>query len=221
MSYLDSIRFIKERKVNLINGIPTNFQTLKQVLPAWDINTTTIVAAATGAGKTSWAWRHAVEDVVEFVIAHPEIEVEIYYFSLELKRLELDIKLFQKLLYKRFNKVYSKNLIMGLLEERLTDEEINYIEVECKPYLDFLNSKVQIIDYTSTPNSVFSYLCDQIAGKQGYKFVIIDTVNAFSADAGESKMESIKKWNQDYALKVFRNEYNCTVLQVAQIDFVL
>lgn len=51
MSYLESLEFIKKRQANEINGIPTKFDTLKLVLPAWDINTTTIVAAATGAGE--------------------------------------------------------------------------------------------------------------------------------------------------------------------------
>jgi replicative DNA helicase len=218
MSFKNSLKFIKQRQANEINGIPTKFETLKRVLPAWDINTTTILAAATGAGKTSWAWRHAVLDVLDFVKEHPEIEVEIYYFSLELVRLELDIKVFSSLLYEKFHKTYNKTIFTGLTDERLTKEELDYLNNECREYLEFLESKVHIIDSANTPNSAFAYLVEKVAKKAGYKFIIIDTVNAFSADAGENKMDSIKKWNQDYALKVFRNQFDCTLVQVSQID---
>ena len=122
------------------------------------------------------------------------------------------------MLYEQYNKVYPKHIFTGLTEERLTPEEIDFIEVKSKQYLDFLHSKVHIIDSATTPNSAYAYLVNAVASSPGYKIIIIDTVNAFSADAGENKMESIKKWNQDYALKVFRNEHDCIVVQVSQVD---
>lgn len=108
--------------------------------------------------------------------------------------------------------------MLGLTEERLSDEEISFLEKDCKPYLDFLDKTLTVIDTAATPNTMFASLVDTINEEDDYKFVIVDTVNAISADSGESKMDSIKKWNQEYALKIFRNEKNCTMFHLQQLD---
>lgn len=47
----NALDYIKVRRDNEINGIPTNFKKLNKVIPAWDINTTTIIAASSGVGE--------------------------------------------------------------------------------------------------------------------------------------------------------------------------
>lgn len=169
--------------------------------------------------KTSFIWKYAVVDVVNYLYKNRDVSAHIYYFSLELKYTEVYNKLFSDLLYKNFKKIYSRDILLGLGEERLTDEEIDFIETKCKPYLDFFDSIVSIIDTSCSPDSMVLYLTTEMETRENeFKFVIIDTVNAISADSGEQKMESIKKWNQDYALKIFRNENNCTVINISQLD---
>lgn len=218
-SYKNAIKYIIERRDNPINGIPTTFQKFKQILPAWDKNTTTIFAAGTGAGKTSWAWKHAVVDVIIYLFKNRHIKGKIYFFSLELKYTEVYVKLFSDLMYRKFGKFYSRDLLLSTKEARLTDEEINFLQYDCKEYLDFFDSIVTIIDSVTTPDKMYLTLVEDIAERDDdYKLVIVDTVNAMSADSGESKIDSIKKWNQEYALKVFRNAENCTLLHLTQLD---
>lgn len=50
-SHTNALNYIKRRRSNLINGIPTNFKAFKKILPAWDVNTTTILAASQGVGE--------------------------------------------------------------------------------------------------------------------------------------------------------------------------
>lgn len=50
MSYLDTINLLETRRTAKFNGIPTTFQSLRKVLPAWDKGTTTIISGGTGTG---------------------------------------------------------------------------------------------------------------------------------------------------------------------------
>lgn len=221
MSYKETLKLIKDRSEKEFNGIPTTFKTLKKVLPTWDHHDSIILTSSTGVGKTSFIWKHAVMDVIETLKSHPSIDGHIYYFSLELTKHELYIKLFSGMLKEKFNREFTRDYLMGYEDQKVTKEELDFLEVESNKLLDFIDKKVTIIDTATTPNKVFMYLADKISDEidpNRFNFVVIDTVNAFTADSGENKQESIKKWNQDYALKVFRNQKGCVVINISQQD---
>lgn len=50
-NYKNALAYIKERRDNPINGIPTAFTKFQEIIPAWDKNTTTMLAAGTGVGE--------------------------------------------------------------------------------------------------------------------------------------------------------------------------
>ena len=215
----NAMSFIKERQDRQLNGILTNFKNFGRILPAWDVNTTTILAGKSGDGKSSWVWEHAVVQVIDFIYKNPNVTSHIYFFSLELKYTELYIKVFATLLYKRFNKVYPREIFIGIGEERLSQEEIDYIEVECKPFMTLLDKHVTIIDLDLTPSGILVEAVSRMQNSTDeYKFVIIDTVNAIGIEPGSTKQESMKLWNQEYALKKLRNERNCIVINIMQLD---
>jgi replicative DNA helicase len=225
MSYLDTLELLKQRKDNEFNGIPTSFGTLKKVLPTWDQRDSIIVSASTGVGKTSFVWRHAVLDVVDFLKNNPLYDAHIYYLSLELNKHELYFKLFTGLLEEEFQKPFTRDYLLGYAEKRLTDKEYYFLEEQCSELLIFIDKKVTIIDTATTPNRILGYLSEKIptVNKPDPYFlniIITDTTNALSSDSGESKMQTIKKWNQDYALKVFRNEKACLVINIQQQDLL-
>lgn len=222
MSYLETITLLKSRQKKDFNGIPTLFESLKEVLPSWDHRDSIIVFAATGTGKTNFVWKHAVLDVVSFIKNQSKIKVHIHYFSLELSRHEMYMKLFSSLLKEAFNKTFTRDYMLGYLEERMTNEEFFLLEYKSKEMLEFLDNHVTIYDEPYTPDQAYLKLCETIPkdlDEDTYNIVIIDTVNAFTANSGENKTESIKKWNQDYALKGLRNNRNCTVINIMQQDF--
>lgn len=69
------------------------------------------------------------------------------------------------------------------------------------------------------PEDIAKSLLNQISEKDyEYKIIIIDTVNAIGIQEGMNKQESMKYWNQEIALKTFRNENNCTVINIMQLD---
>jgi hypothetical protein len=223
MSYKETLKIIKQRQSSEFNGIPTKFLTLGKVLPTWDKTDSIIVSSATGVGKTSFVWKHAVLDVVDFLKNNPNFDAKIFYLSLELTRHELYIKLFIGLLDKKFNKKFTRAYVMGYEETRITDEEFYFLEDNCKKMLDFLDNKVEIIDTSTSPTKLAIQLSTLIPNVEDqnsnmYYFVITDTTNALSADPGETKMASLKKWNQDLALKIFRNQKNCIVINIQQQD---
>lgn len=221
MSHKETLKLIKDRREKKFNGIPTTFNTLRKVLPTWDHHDSIILTSSTGVGKTSFVWRHAVMDVINTLKSHPTVDAHIYYFSLELTKHELYIKLFSGMLKEKFGKDFSRDYLMGYLDEKVTQEELNFLEVESVKLLNYIDEKVTIIDTATTPNKVLMYLVDKISDEinpNQYNFIVIDTVNAFTADSGENKQESIKKWNQDYALKVFRNQKGCVLINISQQD---
>ena len=49
----NALEFIKFRQNRKINGIPTKFKgPFSEIIPAWDQNTTTIIAGRTGEGDS-------------------------------------------------------------------------------------------------------------------------------------------------------------------------
>lgn len=224
MAWKETINLIIKRKENKINGIPTKFKSLKNVLPAWDHRESVLIFGGTGSGKTNFAVKHAILDSLEYLRKNPQIDAKFYYFSLELSRHEVYIKLFVSELSNRFNKSYHRNTLLNTNEGNvLTDEELDFLKTDCKEKFDYIDTKLVVIDIANTPNKMMVYLCNQITQSQVdnpdfYNLIIVDTTNAISADSGESQMQALKKWNQQYALKVFRNEMNATIINVQQQD---
>lgn len=131
------------------------------------------------------------------------------------------IKLMCQLLYNKYGVFYSRDILLGLSERRLTPAEMNFLSVDCKPYLDFVDSKLTIIDTAASPDKMLDYLRQSIVKQDDpnfYNLIIVDTTNAMSANPSMTKIESLKRWNQDYALKVFRNEKQCALIHLQQQD---
>lgn len=225
MSYLSTLNYIKNRRENDINGIPTTFQSLKKILPAFDRNQQIILASNNGTGKTSFVWKYAVVDTINFLIKNSDkIDGHIYFVSLELTKDMVMIKLFQQLLYKKFNKTYPLDVFLSLTNNRLTDEELHFLEVERKKLLEFFDTKVTILDKNNTVKGLSKDLSaliiksNTVHNEKFLNIIIVDTVNAIGLESGQTKTDAMKEWNQEYCLKLFRNELNCCIINIMQLD---
>lgn len=216
----DALNIILDRLKRDQNGIPTAFKRMGNILPVWDIAEYIIMLGRQGEGKTSFIWNFAVEEVIIYLNNHPECKAHIYFVSLELQYFELYFKIFSSLLFKKFGRSYPRSILMSQRKDsRLSQEELDYIQTDCKPILDNIDKYVTIIDGSFTPEKIASLLSDRMDEDESeYKICITDTANALSTETGFSKHDSMKRWNQEFAMKIFRNQYNCTVIDIMQID---
>lgn len=165
-------------------------------------------------------WNYAVLDAIEFLAKNPNVKGHIFFFSLELIALELHIKVFSSLMYRKFKKEYDRSIFMGHHDQRLTEEELKFLVEDCAPYRKVIDENVTIFDEDATPVEIVERFSERLNEMEDldYKIVVIDTVNAIGIQPGMSKQESMKYWNQEVALKVLRKEMKCIVINIMQLD---
>jgi hypothetical protein len=191
-----------------------------------------LVISSTGASKTRLTVRLYILDVIDYIRKNPEYDVEVIFFELELSSNDIYILIMCALLHEKTGKNYSSQYLMNKEKSNpLTETTIREID-EIKDELDFIDTKLKIVDNLYTPDEIYNYLKKDIFDKSG-KFVngkyvknnpkknvivVVDTINALNANKGKTEYESIKMWTEFYTKKILKKKFKAAIINVQQTD---
>ena len=191
-----------------------------------------LLISSTGASKTRLAVRLYILDVIDYIRKNPEYDVEIVFFQLELGATDIYVLMMCALLHEKTGKQYSSKYLMNKEKSNpLTEETIKEIE-SIQNELDFIDTKLKVVDNLYTPDEIYLYLVKNIFDKNG-KFVngkyvktnpkknvlvIVDTINALSPNKGKTEYESIKLWSEHYTKKILKKKFKAAIINVQQTD---
>ena len=105
-----------------------------------------------GSGKTSYAlYTHVFKPLI-YASKHPEEEVNILYFSLELSSEVLMAKLLCLYIFETYSIVISYDELFSF-NEKLSDEKLQYV-INAKSWLELIDSKITIYDKSISAGGV-------------------------------------------------------------------
>lgn len=172
---LGLIKYRRDRVINKqLNCIPFNLPGYEEYLPGVEQAQYVIVTANQKVGKTQlcdWLYLYTVIEYVMSVNDPENVDVDIYYFSLEVNKTK---KLMQLMCYLLFNLTGHKIRISlkglnSVFKDRIIDQEI-LDTLESKPFrdiLDYYDKHVHIIDNVRNPFGIFTTL-KKAALQHGY-----------------------------------------------------
>lgn len=227
---------IQENKSNEINCIPFGFKRFEEYLPGVLKKHYYIITANAGVGKSQITDYMFLYQPFNFWLKNKEkIDLEIFYFSLEMDKESKIIAGMSKRLYEQYNLRVSTNQILSFNKNRLASHVYDAI-YKTKEYFDVLSSKVTLIDDQLTPETINS-IVEKYAYRNGKvlykeldglkvfdryipnnpkKFVIFitDHLAELTVRQGSSLKEAIEK-HSDYC-RINRNKYGFTFIDVQQ-----
>lgn len=230
MSYKQHIEFLERRLANPVKGVPMTFSNMARWYPYFEKEHRILLFGDTGTTKTTVALK-LILDAIDFNASKKEIDVKIYYFSLENSKTVVYNKLFLYLLAKH----EGLELSLTELQNPTSKSTIDAIK-RMGPFMDQIEERLHIIDSISTPTAMFEFMKEQMTryGKMSkkangeysylynnenqYVFVITDTINALTTDAGLSPYDSIKKWSAEYCKLYLSKIYRTICVNVQQTD---
>ena len=154
MLFVNAWRKIQQNRSNTINCIPFGFKRFEEYLPGVLQKHYYIITANAGVGKSQITDYMFLYQPFNFWLENKhKMDLEIFYFSLEMDRESKIIAGMSKRLWEKYKIRVSTNQILSLNKNRLPDHIYQAI-YKTREYFDQLSEKVTIIDDQLTPTQI-------------------------------------------------------------------
>jgi replicative DNA helicase len=211
-----------------------SFNRLNTYLPGIEKGTYYLITASSGVGKSRFARRVFLHDVIEYYLANKnKIKLKIFYFALEESKERIWMSIISNLLYKKHNVQQSIRDLSSKFEP-LSNEIIKQIE-ELEPTLKEISEIIEIYDdirsSVKITNIVLKHLKnngkEEIKEKEGIEYIdsyTSNTENEFTIvitdhigllDYKTSIKSDIEKWSGTNCIKL-RDKYGVTIVNIQQ-----
>ena len=173
--YKNVISTIKYKRDRLLDGklncIPFELEGFEEELPGIEPSQYVIITANQKVGKTKLTDFLYLYKPFLFSLNHPEIPIQIKYFSLELSKEKKMMQVMCFMLFLLSGRKIRVSLkgLNGIFKDRIVDEEvIQYLDSPIfTKYMDHFDSIVEIIDNIRNPFGIFNYMKQEVI-KTGY-----------------------------------------------------
>lgn len=218
---------------------------LSKVLPGLRKGMYSLISAGTKESKSQLASFMFVHQPIEYLFAHPEcgLDLRVKMFSLEISKEDVMAQVMSYRLFSEYGIIISPLHLMSIFKEYTIEDRILDIikSDEFRAYIDFFETKVEIIDNIKTPTGIMIN-CEKYAranGKVVYEEttwddgsvhkiikeyipnnpneiveVIVDHATLL-AEKGKTLYECIKVLSSEHFLKL-KNTYKYSPLLVQQ-----
>lgn len=231
MSYQKAVQQVRDRVFNNVKGIPINLPRLNDYLGGIGEEEMVLLFGATGTSKSKLTLILFVLALTEYTKTHPDQDVKIYHFTLELSANEIWLNIFCYLLHKKTGKEYSVNYFRNKdVKNPLTEAGLQELEL-IRDELEYLEKHLEIIDSKRQPIKVFQFLQNELGKRGSFQngqyvksnpnelvVIIADTINAFQADPDLDQTNSIKRWSEFFCKQTLKIDYRCCIINVQQAD---
>lgn len=152
----------QRRIVGLDNCIPFKFEKLSDYLPGVQRKNYTIVTANSGVGKTKFAKKLYVIDVINYIEQNPEtdMKIDLKYFCLEENKETFITSIISYKLYLDHGLRYSIKEIESIQKQVIIDEDVLQKIAEMREWFVFFERHVEIIDDIRNPYGIFNHIQD-------------------------------------------------------------
>ena len=210
-------------------GIPTGLPELDKYTYGLQRRWLTVIGADSGAGKTTFTLFTHVYKPLEYSLEHPEIPVDILFFSLEMSPEVLYAKLLSLYIFEHYQKEVSFSSILSL-SGVLNNEDYELV-CQARSWLEKVDEHLYVYDKMINADGVYtvtrSWLnnfgkfeeTDEYSDKyipnnsRAYKIVVIDHMRLL---AGSDKRIEINKC-ADSLIKL-RDQCDLTIAMVQQLN---
>ena len=153
MSVVDSFYSEVERGLQGLNvGIPTGMAELDKYTYGVQRKYMYLIGGDTGSGKTTYALFTYVYKPLQYTLEHPEIPVDILYFSLEMSKETLCANLLSLYILDKYHVYISYKEIFSL-DTPLSAEKLKYVK-ESREWLEKVMCHLTIYDKAANANVV-------------------------------------------------------------------
>lgn len=211
-----------------------SFNKLKTFLPGIEKSTYYLVTASSGVGKSRFARRIFLHDVLEHYLKNEsKMKLKIFYFSLEEAKERIWMSIISNILYKNY-KIEKSIRDLSSKFTPLDEEVIKKIE-EMEPLLKRINNVLEVYDDIRNISKMSEILTKHfrkngqeiIKEKDGIEYIdeyIPDNENSYTIiivdhigllDYKTQIKTEIEKWSNQMCIK-FRDKYGATTVNIQQ-----
>lgn len=186
----------KEREQGKDIVIPIPFPRLQEHFPGLEQATYYIVSGNQKSAKTQITDELFLYTPIDFIRNNnTNIDVKIFYFTLEMSKEAKIRQTICRRLYQKKGIVLSPRKLQSLFSNYILEDDILEFIKEDKEYFDFLESKVEFIDFTKNPFGIFKTVRDHFHANGEY---ISKTGEVIPINLIEANTEEVNKTISHY-----------------------
>jgi replicative DNA helicase len=136
-----ALKRVEENRVKTINCIPFGLPRFEEFLPGIERRKYYLITANSGVGKTQIADHLFLYQPFDYMLAHPEINIKWFYWSLELDKETKWIQGVARYLFIKYGIRTDTKQLQSIGKKRITEDLWNKFK-EARRYMDLLESKI-------------------------------------------------------------------------------
>lgn len=177
--YDETLRKLRENKSKRLSGdiiaIPWSLPRLSRVLPGIEPESYVILTSGPKAGKSQITNFLYLFQPIDYLFEHPEsnLDVKIYYFSLEINKLAIMRQAISYRLFSKYGITVSQQKLLSSYRDYILGDDIEALIEKEKPWFEFLESKLDLNDEVRNATGIYKYVQSDIEqhGIWTYKIV--------------------------------------------------
>ncbi len=143
-------------RLGLNHGFSMGLPKLESIIDGISRETYTLIISNSGSGKTSFAlYSYVFRPLMDHL---DDDDFKVLYFSLEMNKISLFVKLLSIYIFETYGKEISFKKILSREKNYILDDETYQIIQECLPWLDKVESKLEIYDKQINAKTVYAIL---------------------------------------------------------------
>lgn len=142
-------------------GLSMGLSKLESIIDGVCQETYTLIISNSGAGKTSYALYAYLYKPLMATINNDNFKV--LYFSLEMNRMSLFVKLLSIYIFETFGIQLSFKKILSRERGYILDDDSYELVMKCMPWIESISEKVEIYDKNVNANTVYAILKDRLS----------------------------------------------------------
>ena len=147
-------------RLGLNHGIPMGLPKLEGIIDGVCRETYTLIISNSGSGKTSLAlYAYVYKPLMEHL---DDDNFKVLYFSLEMNKLSLFVKLLSIYIFETYGKEISFKKILSREKDYILDDENYQIVKDCSEWLNKVESKLEIYDKQINAKTVYAILKERL-----------------------------------------------------------
>lgn len=142
-------------------GLSMGLPKLESIIDGVCRETYTLIISNSGSGKTSYALYAYLYKPLMATIDNDDFKV--LYFSLEMNRMSLFVKLLSIYIFENFGKQLSFKKILSRERDFILSDDDYELVMKCMPWIEKISKKVEIYDKNVNANTIYAILKDRLS----------------------------------------------------------
>ena len=142
-------------------GLSMGLPKLESIVDGVCRETYTLIISNSGSGKTSYALYAYLYKPLMATLGNDNFKV--LYFSLEMNRMSLFVKLLSIYIFENFGKQLSFKKILSRERDFILSDDDYELVMKCMPWVEKISDKVEIYDKNVNANTIYAILKDRLS----------------------------------------------------------